>query len=201
MSDEKQSNLQRNPNEGQARRRKMRKRVCVGRLDQKPLSAEESEIGRVCKTRQFWTVSEAEAFVGRRDNADKGIYYIDVPEQVVIDKKWAMAQLKSKGINNVEVIYSGGHDEGGTDEILVYYEDGRKDTWDESEVPVRTYDWHLQKWNQPEMTDQQHLIDQLVKPVYDEYGGFAGESYYNGKIIWNVAENTVVNSGNYTNEI
>ncbi len=52
--------------------------------------------------------------------------------------------LREKSVMNVEVRFSGGNDEGGTDEIILYFEDGSEKNLEEHIWPdiCRAPAWH-----------------------------------------------------------
>lgn len=104
------------------------------------------------------------------------------------------AALKAKGASKVEVHYGGGNDEGGVHDIYLYDAAGKKigemqeyyggtSIWDEA---TKTY-----KPAEPP-SDEQRLSETLCAPVYDKYGGFAGDFYVDGIVTWDV-ENRKVN--------
>jgi hypothetical protein len=108
------------------------------------------------------------------------------------------AALKKKGVAKAEVYYSGGNDEGGVNDIALldaagknvgnlqeYY--GAPQTWDEA----------TQRWvSAPDTpTDDNRLAEALGAPVYDNYGGFAGEFYVSGTVTWDVEKRTVKDHG------
>ena len=64
------------------RKRALALRTCyVGKTDSSDITAEESEIGRVCVKRKFKTEKEAVEFIDRKKDAKSGIWYIDKMEQ------------------------------------------------------------------------------------------------------------------------
>jgi hypothetical protein len=69
------------------------------------------------------------------------------------------AKVRELGATTARVAFSGGHDEGGPDEVRLF--DG------EREVPIE-HDFEL--------------YEQLGAPIYDEYGGFAGAFQASGEL-------------------
>ena len=124
----------------------------------------------------------------------EGMDKIDVPE-VERDKKWAFATLRRRGVSRVEVTYSGGGDSGSVDDVTAFGSDGSIVTWDEPQVSSR-WDYETRKHVYPRpLTEDESLYLVVSETVYDIYGSFAGEYTVNGKVVWNVVEGTVTNSG------
>jgi hypothetical protein len=108
------------------------------------------------------------------------------------------AALKSKGIAKVLVHYSGGNDEGGVNQIELFDANGENigemqeyyggtSVWDEA---TNTYK------PAPPPSDDQRLAEALGAPVYNKYGGFAGEYYVDGIVTWDVVNKKINDHGN-----
>jgi hypothetical protein len=115
----------------------------------------------------------------------------------VMKRDAVFAILKDKGVAKVEVQYSGGGDEGGVNEIYLYDNAGKQvasmeeyygasSVWDEA---TKTY-----KPADPP-NDEQKLSMALCSPVYDKYGGFAGEFYVSGTVTWDVTTGKINDHG------
>ena len=107
------------------------------------------------------------------------------------------AALKSKGVAKALVHYSGGNDEGGVNQIELFDANGENigqmqeyygcpSIWDEV---TKTYK------PGPPPTDDERLAEALGAPVYEKYGGFAGEYYVDGIVTWDVVNNKVNDHG------
>lgn len=131
----------------------------------------------------------------------RGMDKIGEETPVKRDRAWAMKKLREMKVREVSVHYSGGNDSGGVENIVVKYEDGTRpeisdqDTWEEPSIPSR-YNPKTHKYEKErELTEDEWLREVLCQEVYNQYGGFAGEFNVDGKIIWNVEQNTIENSG------
>lgn len=105
------------------------------------------------------------------------------------------AELAKRGFAKVVVHYSGGNDEGGVDQdIELLLANGQLgDTMSEPTWPAQ---WDGQKWLEPtEVTEDDRLAHDLCAPVYDKWGGFAGDFCTDGTITWDVTARTVTDSG------
>ncbi len=121
--------------------------------------------------------------------------------------------LREQDIHKVEVVYSGGHDEGGTDSIELFATDGtvkqirehiwpayKKDT--DGEYVMEAYtDWggvqRLKRKQTPLSNEEQaemELAQALSTPVYDQWHSFAGEFSVSGTVTWDVEKHTVTDS-------
>jgi hypothetical protein len=105
-------------------------------------------------------------------------------------------ELKKRGAAKAIVTFSGGGDEGGVNCI---------DLFDASSKNIGSLDenFEAEKWN-PETKRMEpvenipmdgKLANALGKPVYDKYGGFAGEFYVSGEIIYDVAASSIKING------
>ena len=131
----------------------------------------------------------------------RGMDKIGEEKPVKRDRAWAMKKLREMQVREVAVNYSGGNDSGGVENIVVKYEDGTRpeisdqDFWEEPSIPSR-YNPETHKYEKErEMTEDEWLREVLCQEVYNIYGGFAGECSVDGKIIWDVRENKIENSG------
>lgn len=81
------------------------------------------------------------------------------------------------------VQFSGGHDEGGAEWVVVELADGTE------ESVASSY------WRGDEATDRQkaegELYDLLEEPIRDEYGSFAGDFSVSGTVIYDLAADTI----------
>jgi hypothetical protein len=127
----------------------------------------------------------------------RGMDKIGEEKPVKRDRAWAMKKLREMKVREVAVNYSGGNDSGGVEDILVVYEDDTRpeETWEEPNIASR-YNPETHKYEKErEMTEDEWLREVLCQEVYNIYGGFAGECSVDGKIIWDVRENKIENSG------
>jgi hypothetical protein len=90
----------------------------------------------------------------------------------------ACRRLNERGVAQAIVLFSGGGDEGGVDQITLFDSTGlRLD--DLNEV-----------YYQQEKTEDHEIAEALGKPVYERYFTFAGEFYVNGEVIWDTTNCT-----------
>ena len=113
------------------------------------------------------------------------------------DKTKAFEMLAAKGMVKAVVSFSGGNDEGGVDQIVMYA------TLDPDAEGVElpcfepggyTYNGETGKWDvpvNPTVTPDQKLAEILETPVDETYGSFAGDFQVDGIVTWNVAEQSV----------
>lgn len=94
-------------------------------------------------------------------------------------RRSVFARLKDKGVALVEVEFSGGHDEGGVDSIVLYDAEG-------AEIE--------------RLDEDDELGEALSEPIYDKYSTFAGEFSVTGVVTWNVVDETAAISGDESNE-
>lgn len=78
------------------------------------------------------------------------------------------ATIRDLGATRAVVAFSGGHDEGGPDDVRLFD--------DERELPT-DHDWEL--------------YERLGEPIYDEYGGFAGQYHVSGELRIDAVEETM----------
>ena len=99
-------------------------------------------------------------------------------------------------VATVEVPFSGGNDEGSVSRIRLFNADGAEiQVLEEAYIPSE-YDEKTKSWKPTrEMTRDEMLAEALSRPVYDKYGGFAGDFSVDGKVCWNVKERKVTESG------
>jgi hypothetical protein len=112
------------------------------------------------------------------------------------------------GIMRIEIEFSGGNDEGGADDVTAYDPEGkvahlpRGNAFHSTQKNPETGQWEpgpWQVWEQgkprdatPEEIAATELMALLETPIYDEYHGFAGDFYVNGKVIWDVGTGSVI---------
>lgn len=120
-----------------------------------------------------------------------------------MNKYDALNALRAKSITKVVIGFSGGNDEGGADGIKATYADGTEGDllgrWDVQQ------DWQDKKWyvgygeTRREATPQERaeseLAEALEQPIYDRWGGFAGEFHVYGTLTWNVTDGSVTMDG------
>ena len=86
--------------------------------------------------------------------------------------------------------FHGGNDEGFTEDITLENADG-------SPVAVIHEDYY---GTEEPFEGAQELAEALSRPVYDEYGGFAGDFEVEGRVIWDVSRGTISMEGSETLE-
>lgn len=103
-----------------------------------------------------------------------------------MDRKELFAELRRRGAARAIANFSGGHDEGGVDDIQLLSETG---------FPVGT----IQPWGAEGI--EKEIADVICEPVYNRYYSFAGEFYVNGTVTWDVEKETVVMTGSESEEV
>ena len=100
-------------------------------------------------------------------------------------------RLRELGAVAAVVPFNGGHDEGFIEGITL--QDAQGDA-----VAVIHEDYY---GDAKESFEGAHrLAEALSQPVYDEYGGFAGEFEVEGRVIWDVSKATVSMVGSEAEE-
>lgn len=114
------------------------------------------------------------------------------------EREWLVAQVQDRAIDarqegwkvmeevgavKAEVYFTGGNDEGGAEQITLTLGDG-------SQKEVEPY-----SHGRNENSLDGRLADLLTIPVYDEYGGFAGEFQVEGTLLWDYSAKTVAMEG------
>ena len=114
--------------------------------------------------------------------------------------------LSTQGITKVVVSFSGGNDEGGADSAIAYYADGTEKDLSLVQVYVdhRTQTHLVGEYVDGKLTTrpatpaeiaQAALMEALEQPIYERWGGFAGDFHVNGTLTWDVAARTAVLDG------
>ena len=96
-------------------------------------------------------------------------------------------RLRELGAVAAVVPFHGGYDEGFTEDITLKDAGGNP-------VAVIHEDYYGNA-EEPFSKGANQLAEALSQPVYDEYGGFAGEFEVEGRVIWDVSEATVSMEG------
>ena len=110
----------------------------------------------------------------------------------LLDRNEIFEKLELRKVTSVSVAFSGGDDEGYCEEIILIHGDGSASTLSEPYIST-TYDSVKQQWvYSRELTDDEVLAESLCKPIYDEFGSFAGDFSVDGHLIWNVKEKTAI---------
>ena len=116
------------------------------------------------------------------------------------DKNKIFDMITKMGFIGGTVIFTGGNDEGGVESIMLRTNDSEKEL-KESEGARTIYDQQLKKYRKlGDETEEDILYELMSKPVYDEYGSFAGEFYVSGEIYFDCEKRTVLMTGNETIE-
>ena len=99
-------------------------------------------------------------------------------------------RIREMGAARAVVPFHGGNDEGFTEDITLESADG-------SPVAVIDEDYY---GTEESFEGAQELAEALSRPVYDEYGGFAGDFEVEGRVIWDVSRGTISMEGSETAE-
>ena len=100
-------------------------------------------------------------------------------------------RLRELGAVAAVVPFNGGYDEGFVEGITLRGAEGsavaviHEDCYGEAEEPFE---------------GAHRLAEALSQPVYDEYGGFAGEFEVEGRVVWDVPKATVSMEGSEAEE-
>lgn len=143
----------------------------------------------------------------------------------VDDLSWAEKKslglmiLRRHGAEKAMASFSGGNDEGAVNHIELVMRDGSelelnyvRPGWDE--VGYKCYFWSTeqeQEWYDKQdakrdtanggldvgAKESNFIFDVLASPVYEQWGGFAGEFYVSGTLTWDVARGTVSEISDY----
>jgi hypothetical protein len=121
------------------------------------------------------------------------------------------AEILTRGAVKAVVYFSGGHDEGGCDSIVLVDADDKKvielDPYPEyaKNPSCGCYQCSDSKdWNVKHAVLDQRLtafVIGLKGPVDDQYGTFAGEFYVTGTVVWDATEKTCRMSGDERVEV
>lgn len=110
--------------------------------------------------------------------------------------------IRKLGAANAKVYFSGGGDEGGVDQITLHNENGEEiksllenHNYHEKNGKYYKYDYKTNKQEVVNITDEEKLVMNLVKPVYEKYHTFAGEFYVNGCVTWDAINRKVLMNG------
>jgi hypothetical protein len=106
--------------------------------------------------------------------------HVELCERAIDTRDWAWQKMAEMGVISAEVEFSGGHDEGGADAIVLTRGDGSKESW----PGYSTKD-----------DDEGKLITYLTEPIYEEWGSFAGEFSVHGTLFWDCATQKVTLEG------
>lgn len=116
-----------------------------------------------------------------------------------MDNAEVFEKLRERGAVKAVVEFSGGNDEGGADGIVLYDSDGERI----GEVEGHHFGgyWDPEKkrfvevFPAPEQRIETELAEALESPVYEEYGGFAGDFSVSGRVTWGAETGKVSMSG------
>jgi hypothetical protein len=100
-------------------------------------------------------------------------------------------RLRELGVVAAVVPFHGGYDEGFTESITLQGAEGNA-------VAVIHEDYYGNA--EEPFGGAHHLAEALSRPVYEEYGGFAGEFEVEGRVIWDVSKATVTMVGSEAEE-
>lgn len=111
---------------------------------------------------------------------ERGLLFEVVPTKQMDVRQAAWKTMELLGVVRATVSFCGGNDEGHCDGITLDYGDGTNEA--------------LFEYPRPE-GEKGKLLDLLTIPVYDRYGGFAGEFSVQGVLTWDYATKDVSMEG------
>lgn len=106
-------------------------------------------------------------------------------------------KLVEMGVKKVVVGFTGGHDEGGVDSVVLTMNDGKEQEMPDPNIAWDSYNKRYYRFGQgydhtasavPTGDELLHLA--LIRPVFDKYHTFAGEFSVEGQVVWDVEERT-----------
>lgn len=100
---------------------------------------------------------------------------------MAINKELIFSELTAKNINSVHIGFSGGNDEGGADDMVI-----RRNNGDEEKSDF---------WRNLSTIIPSDIVEKLTEPIYDKWGGFAGDFQVYGTLIWDVEKKDVYFQG------
>jgi hypothetical protein len=100
-------------------------------------------------------------------------------------------RLRELGAVAAVVTFNGGHDEG--------FVEGRTLRGAEGSAVAVIHEDYYGEAEEP-FEGAHRLAEALSRPVYDEYGGFAGEFEVEGRVVWDVSKATVSMVGSEAEE-
>jgi hypothetical protein len=113
-----------------------------------------------------------------------------------LDKKRTFALLRKKGAYKAELEFSGGHDEGGVEQITLFIKTEGEDVLQDHIVWYcggYGYDNKTGKWqpmSKPQ-NDDEELSDLLQGPIDETFGSWASVESTSGVLTWDVEAGTV----------
>lgn len=99
---------------------------------------------------------------------------------------------------SVEVVFQGGNDEGGVEDIYFMDADGNQIERMQEYYPhsgVWNTETQTMDYSKTEPTPDQLLSFNLCRPVYSKYYSFAGDFYVQGTLTWDVLNKQVTMDG------
>lgn len=131
----------------------------------------------------------------------------------MMSREEVFAALKKRGATRAVIEYEGGDDEGAAEGVILYDGDEeigelheRDPEYERDEngnivyylEPGAKYERPKRITLSPEKQAESDLAGALVKPVYDQYGGFDGGFEVRGRLVWDVTNGTLEMSGDET---
>lgn len=108
-------------------------------------------------------------------------------------------KLRELGAAKAVVEFSGGNDEGGAEDIVLYDVAGERIGGVDGDPPGIRWDPEQKRFVEvpitPERRIETELAEALESPVYEEFGTFAGDFSVGGQVTWDARERTVTMSG------
>ena len=128
------------------------------------------------------------------------------------DKQAAFDGMRERGISRIEMDFSGGHDEGGIDDIYAFDAQGERvelpeRKWHigtqysqgmETKIAYKIGDWQASIPVDQVPADEKAIVDfldNIENIVYSKYHTFAGEFYVNGTAVIDVEKNIATIKG------
>lgn len=134
---------------------------------------------------------------------------------MTMDRSQVFAHMNANGIAKIVVSFSGGNDEGGADGMTAHLTNGTTKEMQPGEIAYQEWpenSWVVHDYDQathtstkrpatPEEIALTELNEALEGPIYDTYGGFAGEFHVSGVLTWDAAARTAKMTGEESSEV
>ena len=108
-------------------------------------------------------------------------------------------RLRKMGVVRAVVEFSGGNDEGGAEDIVLYDAAGKRIGEVDGAPPGSRWDpeqkWFVEVPTTAKRRAEADLAEALEAPVYEEFGTFAGDFSVGGRVTWDAQKRTVTMSG------
>jgi hypothetical protein len=116
-----------------------------------------------------------------------------------MDNAEVFKKIRERGAIRAVVEFSGGNDEGGADNIVLYDREGEMVGGVDGHYAGCYWDHEKGRFAESSLTPEQRIETELAEalegPVYEEYGSFAGDFSVSGRVTWDAEKGTVTMSG------